>query len=306
MLRPVVVLVCLCALVVSACAKDEVAPLPKPPTPPETSSSLPPVDLSGVALPPVRGVTTTTFPPVPGGEATLSGVVVGPDGPVPGAIVHAERIVGDAFGVLEITTGPDGRWSMPNIFGGRYRLRAWKPSPDNLAATQAEVFFLGGKEKLEFSLRVQRFQGLSFASDMAPRPPLVGQRSALVIQLTELSVDANGIVRSIPISGVGVELFGPGEWAVLTSNPVVTGSDGRARWEVRCGEEGEQPLSVVLVDGQSFPVDTPPCAVFRPPTTTTVPDDGDGGGDGDGGSPTTTTTARGGGGRPTTTTTAGG
>lgn len=300
--RLLVVLVCLCALVAGACARGEVAPLPKPPKPPETSSSLPPVDLSGVNLPPVKGATTTTFPPIPGGKATLSGVVVGPDGPVPGAIVHAERIVGDRFGVLEITTGPDGAWKMENIFGGRYRVRAWKPSPDNLAATQAEVFFLPGDEKRDLSLRLQRFQGMSFASDIAPRPPIVDERAALVIQLTELSVDANGIVRSIPISGVGVELFGPGEWAVLTTNPVITGSDGRARWELRCGEEGEQPLSVVLVDGQSFPVDTPPCSTFEEPpatTTTTV-------GDGEPAPTTTTTTSRGGGGggnRPTTTTT---
>ena len=299
MARPLVVLICLCALLAGACSKGEVAPLPEPPKPPETSSSLPPVDLSGVNLPTVRGVTTTTFPPVPGGEATLSGVVVGPDGPVPGAIVHAERIVGDLFGVLEITTGADGTWKMENIKGGRYRLRAWKPAPDNLAATQAEVFFLGGKEKLEFSLRLQRFQGLSFASDMAPRPPIVGERAALVIQLTELSVDANGIVRSVPISGVGVELFGPGEWSVLTENPVITASDGRARWELRCGDEGEQPLSVVLVDGQSFPVDTPPCETFVAPTTTTSI-----GGAGGSTSTTTSTTTRGN--RPTTTTTADG
>lgn len=299
--RLLVVLACICALVAGACSKGEVAPLPKPPKPPDTSSSLPPADLSGVPLPTVRGVTTTTFPPIPGGEATLSGVVVGPDGPVPGAIVHAERIVGDVFGALDVTTGPDGRWEMKDIFGGRYRLRAWKPAPDNLAATEAEVFFLGGKEKLEFSLRVQRFQGLSFASDIAPRPPLVGERSALVVQLTELSVDANGIVRSVPISGVGVELFGPGEWSVLTTNPVVTGGDGRARWELRCGEEGEQPLSVVLSDGQSFPVDTPPCTTVPEETTTTTAGDGDGDGDG-GGSSTTTTTSRGGGNRPTTTT----
>lgn len=277
------------------------APLPKPPKPPETSSSLPPVDLSGVDLPPVRGATTTTFPPIPGGEATLSGVVVGPDGPVPGAIVHAERIVGDTFGVLEITTGPDGVWKMENIFGGRYRVRAWKPAPDNLAATQAEVFFLAGDEKREVNLRLQRFQGLSFASDIAPRPPIVGQRSALVVQLTELSVDANGIVRSVPVSGVGVELFGPGEWSVLTTNPVITGADGRARWELRCGEEGEQPLSVVLVDGRSFPIDTPPCSTFEEQSTTTTTI-----GDGEPRPTTTTsTTARGGGGgnRPTTTTT---
>ena len=275
------------------------APLPKPPAPPETSSSLPPVDLSGVDLPTARGATTTTFPPVPGGQATLSGLVVGPDGPVPGAIVHAERLVGDVFGVLEVTSGPDGTWKMENIFGGRYRVRAWKPAPDNLAATEAEVFFLGGKEKVELDLRLQRFQGLSFASDIAPRPPIVGERSALVVQLTELSVDANGIVRSVPIAGVGLELFGPGEWSVLTANPVVTGGDGRARWELRCGEEGEQPLSVVLADGQSFPIDTPPCTTIPEPTTTTTTR----GGTTAPSTTTTSTTSRGGGNRPTTTTT---
>ncbi|MFP5326946.1 MAG: carboxypeptidase-like regulatory domain-containing protein, partial [Acidimicrobiia bacterium] len=147
MLRPAVVFACLVALVSGACAKGDVAPLPKPPKPPETSSSLPPVDMSGAPLPPVRGATTTTVPPVVGGEATLAGTIVGPEGPVPGAIVHAERLVGDAFGVLEVTTGEDGKWAMEGILGGRYRLRAWKPAPDNLAVTQAEVFFLSSDEK---------------------------------------------------------------------------------------------------------------------------------------------------------------
>lgn len=300
--RALVVLVCLGALVSAACAQGEVAPLPKPPKPPNTSSSLPPVDLSGVPLPTVRGATTTTVPPVVGGRATLSGTVVGPDGAaVPGAVVHVERLVSEAVGVLEVTTGADGRWAMQGIFGGRYRLRAWKPAPDNLAATRAEVFFLGGSEERGFNIRLQRFQGLSVASDIAPRPPIVGERSALVVQLTELSVDAQGIVRSVPVPGMTVELFGPGQWSVLSPNPVVSAGDGRVRFEVRCGEAGDQPLSVVLGDGRSFPVDTPACVPFREEETTTTTSPGDGTGGDSGGEDTTTTTRRGG--RPTTSTT---
>src|SRR4051812_7852675 len=60
----------------------------------ETSTTAP--DLTGVGLAAVAtGRTTTTSIALGPGAAALNGTVVGPDGPVPGAVVHVERLVGD-------------------------------------------------------------------------------------------------------------------------------------------------------------------------------------------------------------------
>ena len=41
--------------------------------------------------------------------------------PVAGATVHAERLVGDAAATMDVVTGEDGRFTMPDILGGRFR-----------------------------------------------------------------------------------------------------------------------------------------------------------------------------------------
>src|SRR3954468_15484125 len=90
----------------------------------ETPTTAP--DLTGVGLAAVAGRTTTTSIPLGPGGATLNGTVTGPDGPVPSATVHIERLVGDASGSADVATQPDGTWTAPGLLGGRYRVRAWR------------------------------------------------------------------------------------------------------------------------------------------------------------------------------------
>lgn len=249
--------------VLSACQAKAVPPLPPAPSiPPTTTTTI--IDYSGVGLAGVPGRTTTTVAMGPG-RATMSGSINGPDGPVPGAVVHLERLVGDAVATMDVLTGPDGRYTIPAIFGGRYRVRAWKPAPDNLALVEPQVFFLEGSEKKELNLTVTLYQGVSVSAVIAPDPPAVDAPANLVVQAVNREVGGDGVVRSNPIRAVRAELFGTGDWRVLT--PVATAADdaGRARWTLVCRRAGDQPLSVVIGESATFNLNLPGCATA--PTT---------------------------------------
>ena len=279
------------ALLASACQAKAIEPLPPAPKVPETTTTTV-VDYSGVGLAGVAGRTTTTVAMGPG-RATLEGTVTGPDGPVPGAVVHAERLVGDAAATLDVLTGEDGRYVIPNVLGGRYRLRAWKAAPDNLALVEPQVFFLEGAEKKATNLAVTRYQGVTVTAAIAPDPPLIEAPSNLVVQVVDRAVDPGGIVRSTPVPDVRAELFGTGDWRVLT--PVATTADagGRARWTLECRRVGQQPLSVVIGESVTFNLNLPACTVPPPTTDESVPADGSSPSTTSAGTPaSTTTTAR--------------
>ena len=268
-----VVVAALVALVLAACTKGEVEALPPAPSIPATTTTVV-VDLSGIALAAVPGRTTTTIALQPG-KATISGTIVGPGGPVPQAVVRAERIVGEASGSVDIVTGPDGTFAFTGILGGRYRVRAWKPAPDNLALTTPEVFFLEANESKVLALTVRPYQGVSVSSDIAPNPAVIGQPANLLVQVVEQSVDAQGVVRGAPVVGARVELFGAGDWQLTSANPIATDGNGRGTFTIECQRAGEQPLSVVVGDAATFPLEVPPCAVPVDPndpgeTTTTA------------------------------------
>lgn len=264
-------MVALAALVVlTACQKRDIDPLPPAPKVPATTTTTSP-DYSGVALAGVGGRTTTTVGMGPG-KATLGGVVNGPDGPVDGAVVHAERLVGDASATMDILTAPDGHFEMPAILGGRYRVRAWKAAPDNLALVEPQVFFLEGSEKKQLTLAVTRYQGVSATAAIAPDPPFIETPANLVVLAVNRSVDPQGIVRSAPLPSVRAELFGTGDWRVLT--PVATTADegGRARWTLECRRVGKQPLSVVIGETDAFNLNLPDCTI-PPPSPDALPTD---------------------------------
>lgn len=277
--------------VLSACQAKAVPPLPPAPSvPPTTTTTI--IDYSDVGLAGVPGRTTTTVAMGPG-RATMSGLVNGPEGPVPGAVVHLERLVGDAVATMDVLTGEDGRYTVPAIFGGRYRVRAWKPAPDNVALIEPQVFFLEGSEKKDLNLTVTRYQGVSVSAVIAPDPPLVENPANLVVQAVNREVGTDGIVRSNPIPAIRAELFGTGDWRVLTAVATTADEAGRARWTLVCRRAGDQPLSVVIGETATFNLNLPACAV-APPTPADTPVDDE--------APTTTAAATPGPPQATTTT----
>jgi hypothetical protein len=84
-------------------------------------------DTRSARLSPFESRGRPRIPPVEvfGGKASLRGTVAGPDGPVPDATVRLERFVGDRSGTAQVTTDEAGRWTAPDVHGGRYRIRAW-------------------------------------------------------------------------------------------------------------------------------------------------------------------------------------
>ena len=254
----------------AACSSGGVKPLPAPPTTQPRASTTEVPDLTGVVLREVPGRTTTTVALTPG-KAVLNGSVVGPDGPVPGAVVRAERLVGDSVGSADVATAADGTFALPAVKGGRWRVRAFR-APD-LALIKPELFYLADGETKTLTLKVERYTGAGVSSAIAPDPPVVGEPANLVVQVTLQSVDANGVVRGVPIPGVRVELLGSGDWRVEGTNAQPSDGSGRAVWRVRCDSPGSQALTVRVGDDDTFPLRLPACVAAPPSTTTSTPTD---------------------------------
>ena len=253
-------------VLLAACSSKGFEKLPPPPTtlprPPTTA----PVDLSGVELKSVAGKTTTTLVMGPG-RSMLQGVVNGPDGPVAGATVQAERLVGDAAAMATVVTAADGTWAMQGVLGGRFRVRAWRST--DLSMTKPEVFYLTDGDTKQLPLSLQRYTGVAVTFAIAPNPPFVNEAANLVVQVVQQSVDPQGVVRGEPVVGVRVELFGGGDWSLVTANPTTTDGSGRATWQLRCRSDGKQQLAVLVGGSQQFPLDIAAC-VDRPEETTTT------------------------------------
>lgn len=252
-------------LLFGACS-SAAGPLPPPPDIPPPGSTTTALDFGTVGIRGVPAGRAVTTIPIGPGPSTLSGTVLGPDGPVPEADILVERIVNDGVGSMMIKAGPDGVWSLPGVLGGRYRVRAWR-SPD-LALIKPAISFVDAGATKTIDLRVSRYGGLAVKAAIAPNPPPVNHSSSLVVLVTTRTVDERGVVRATPVPRVRVELVGSSSWRLESANPAVTDERGEATWLLRCREEGEQTLAVTVGDGDTFPLELPGCAVA--PTTTTA------------------------------------
>lgn len=236
-----------------------VEPLPDPPPTSATTTSEVPPDLSEAALPSATGRTTTTTVAIGPGGASLQGTVTGPGGPVPGATVRVERLVGDAVVTSDLAS-TDGTWSLPGVNGGRYRVRAWR-TPD-LAQLVPAQFFVGAQESYPpVDLKLDRFVGPHAVATVAPSPPTVDQPATVAVQVTERSVDASGVVRAVPRPLTRVELsVSPAAWLLRSPGVTFTDSSGRARWDLACRAPGPQPITVVVDAATPLPLALAPCA----------------------------------------------
>jgi hypothetical protein len=259
-------------MIVAGCAKTDngLAPTVGPTVSLQEVTTTTVVDLSGIRLTRVPGETTTTVAIGPG-QATLNGTVTGPQGPVGGATVHVERLVGDGVATQDIVSNADGTFNLPNILGGRYRVRAYVPDPYNLAQVTPDIVFLDGTETQSVQLEMGLYSGMSVKRSMAPSTPVTDTPANLVVQVTNQTVDAQGIVRGTALPGAKVELFGSAAWAVETDNPGTTDGAGSASFRIQCGAPGPQPLSVVVDDTTTVDLKIPDCVTPPPTTTTTLP-----------------------------------
>jgi hypothetical protein len=243
--------------------------------PPATTAPLAPTpltlpgDLASVQQQPVPGATTTTAPAIGPGKASITGSVFGPGGPVAGATVEADRLVGDRVVSTSATTAADGSFAIGNILGGRYRVRAWH-SP-NLTMTSPQIFFLDASQPHNMTLQLSGFNGPDIATSVNPGVLEVGQIANLLVQVTNPTVGTDGVVRDQPLVGTTVTLTNGPTWTVYNGNPQTTGTNGRVLFQISCSQAGDNPLSVTVGSGNAQPVATPACIVPAPPTTTCVP-----------------------------------
>ncbi len=231
---------------------------------PTTTSPLS-ASLAEDSLPTVPNAsTTTTLVSVGPGTVTLTGVVTGPDGPVAGATVHIERIVGDQVASSDVVSTKSGRYTAPRIKGGRLRVRAWR-SPD-VAGTQNVVVFASGTTTLD--LQVKKFGGTDVQWAIAPRNPMLGQLVNLVVQLSTTAVGPDGLAGIAPLSGVGVSLTPLGVLQPAVLEQRLSDAQGRALFTLSCNAVGSSAIDVTLATGEQAHLEPPSCAAL--PTTTTV------------------------------------
>lgn len=264
------VLVC-AALVAAACTGDDDAG-PAPTTDPTVPTTA--VDRSGIALAGVSGTTTSTIVEV--GTASIAGSVQGPGGLLAGATVRIERLVAGREIRSDVLTGPDGRFLLGGVPGGRYRIRAFLP-PTHAQLTPVVKFLEDGGAHT-FDLVVESQSGVFVRGAVAPQPPLLDEAVNLVVAVSTRSVSADGVVRSTPVVGSAVELTGLGRWVLRdsaapsttsttssTSTSVLgpssttstttrraasatarTDGAGRVRYEMRCEATGPPGLALRL------------------------------------------------------------
>ena len=271
-LLPVVVL---SVFVGRGCKTASVPNVHPPPgvTLPPPSPTSEPQDLTAVQLAAVDG--TTTVPAVPdSGTSHLGGSVNGPQGPVPGATVRVEHLVNGHTNPFDVLTDASGRWDLPNIAGGRYRVRAFLAP--TLAQAEPNVFFLNEGDQRSVDLSVDAFTGSPEVSvAVAPDPPNVGQPTNVVVRVTRRAVAPDGVIRAAPVAGASVT-FNPSDgWAVSGPATAGTNENGDAMFVVECRKPGTNQVNVtVRVPSVPQPVtaiqDVPACIDPRATSTTTT------------------------------------
>ncbi len=271
-------LVVLGVVVVTLVGDDGGGP-PDAPLLPTTTRS----DLSGVAIGPVGGTTTSTEVRQEG-EVSFSGAVrTGEGRPVSGATVRAEWFRVEPPVVIEVRTDDEGRYEISGVAPGRWRLRAW--AAPRFASTDALDLFVEPEEQRELDLEVVEVPELEVTWDVEPDPPITDHNAQLVVHLFEQRVDMDGRASVVPLVGGDVTLVTAEEWVRVRGDRTrTTDVEGRVDWVLRCTEDGRHRVGVATPLGRRD-LEVAACIpVTATTTTTTAPSpEGEGAGDEGGG-----------------------
>ncbi len=264
-----------CALVMSVaagCTRKVEITYPEVPTTlalrPSTSTTIGPDRSRETLLPPLDStppIATTTVA-FGRGTVTIRGTVEGPDGPVAGATVRFERLVGEQSAERSVITDDAGRFMLANVPGGRMRLRAWKV-PDVAMARNIVVF---ASERTKVTLKVDRFSTTDVRWAAAPANPIEGQPVNLVVQVSRRLVDDEGVIGFEQITGLAVRLVPLGALQPEGATERLTDDTGRASFPMRCNAVGPAGIRAQLASGEDATLELPPCAPVPTTTTTTI------------------------------------
>jgi hypothetical protein len=265
----------LAVFVLRGCDTAEV-PLVQPRTDvtlPQAPATSAPLDLTAVQLAPVNG-TTVPHEVRAAGTAHLNGTVAGPQGPVAGAVVRVEHLVSRQPPVIDVASGPDGTWDLPNIAGGAYRVRAFlAPS---LAQVEPEVFFINDGQQQTLNLTMSTFNGMSIVPAVAPDPPELNRPATVALRVVRRSVNQEGVVTADPIANASVALTGTPGWSVSGPSTATSSAEGDATFTLVCKSVGASQLQVVVRStpsdaAQPVTVTVSACTDPSATTTTTTP-----------------------------------
>jgi hypothetical protein len=256
----VAVAVAVVVLASGACrgqGSDSERPAPTSAVPPTAAPETTVEPTTPVTVPGVPRTTTTLSSALGPGEAAITGVVNGPEGPVPGATVQVERLFGDDVDGARVQTDAAGRWAVTAVNGGRYRLRAWRP-PD-LVALQPFLLFVAATETAEVALAVERHGPDRVVGSFAPDTPVREQPATLVVNVALGQVDGEGILRTSPRPGVPMQLVITGGLTLESPDIALTDGAGKAGFAVRCTQAGAPPAAAAVIAGVSRPLALPAC-----------------------------------------------
>lgn len=239
----------LTALAVAGCTDggEVVAPADHPLRPQEAPIRIPdPLpDTRSAQLGAVPGDRPVYPVSIHGGDLRLTGTVTGPTGPVEDARVLLERFVGEQSASLEVRTDSSGTWQAIGVWGGRYRMRAWR-APD-LAMASSDLRFVPAEDAPAIDLRVDRFDGADLTGDVDDPAPDVGQTAIITVLATHQQVDVDGIVTTAPAEGRDAVLTAVGPWRPQGSPTVVFDGAGQAQWALTCTDEGSVTAQVAAL-----------------------------------------------------------
>jgi hypothetical protein len=267
--RPVFVLLAL-ALLAAGCSDSGPSAAPAPSTVVEETTTEPPTTATSTTLKPtttttgVPRTTVTTLLAMGPGDAALTGTVSGPAGPVDGAVVRVERLVGKAVVTADVTTSGGGAWQLTSILGGSYRVRAFK-TPD-LAPSPVEAFFLGATERRNLEFKLTAAGGERITAVVNPSPPRVEQPATITVTVGVGAVDDQGRSVLTPRPGVLLVLSETPGLLLQSAQAALTDGTGSASWGFRCTVEGANTF-VLTINNGSTRVTFPACAPAGPTTT---------------------------------------
>ncbi len=229
-------------------------------------------DTRAVSLRPVTG-TRLPFPvEVHGGDLVMGGSVTGPEGPVEGATVRLERFVGEQSGTLDVRTNADGRWVAIDVYGGRYRIRAWKTPA--LAMAASDVRFIAADAEVDLALAVDRYDGSDVTADVDDIDPEIDAMATVTALATRQQVDPDGIITTAPASGRDARVTPFGAWRLLGSPHGIIDDAGRVSWRFVCEAPGSVSARVEALDVEITVSATcvEPVIVLPPPVDEPEPD----------------------------------
>jgi len=224
-----------------------------------------------------------------GGESQISGLVKVDSEAVPGAVVRLERHTSVGTGVRDVIAGADGRFTARNLPGGRYRVRAWIPGLATM--TESDVFFLEAEESISRAYFLQPVDLEPKVGFVNGGTMTVGLTGSFGVVINRTDVDQDGIVVTVPVTGVEVSAVFSPEVAPMSAEVVATNDQGLAQFRMRCLRPGTGRATVTIGEKKQA-VALAGCVPM--PATTVAPtgEPGPAVPDGEGGPSTTTPAAR--------------